>query len=1099
MTEELLFQEALSRFPEEREAFLDQACAGQPQLRAAVEALLAAHAKPGNLLDRSPVGPPETQTPSTAEYFPTPDDPSPPLASTANYSPRTESGAQIAGRYLLVEKIGEGGMGEVWVAKQLEPVKRKVALKLIKAGMDIRAVLQRFEAERQALALMDHPNIARVLDGGLTADRRPFFVMELVNGLPLSRFCDDARLGICGRLELFVAVCQAVQHAHQKGIIHRDLKPSNILVTLIDGKAVPKVIDFGVAKAVGGKLLDESLSTQFGAVVGTLEYMAPEQAGWSGSDIDTRADVYSLGVILYEMLTGLRPLDAKRLQKAAITEMVRIIQEQEPSRPSTRVSTDESAPSLAALRHTEPKKLAALLRGELDWVVMKCLDKQRDRRYETANGLARDIERYLANEVVEARPPSPGYRVRKFVSRHKGQVVATGLVLLALLAGLTAVVVVQTRAKAEITRALENETEANRALGAANASLANANAELARSKAAVQARYDLAVDAIKTFHTGVSEDFLLKEPRFKELRDRLLRSASDFYRKLVALLGKETDIASRRALGQSNFELAELTGKVGRVEAALAAHQATLGVREALAAETGVKGIKADVGRSLTAVANLLYRTGKVDEALAAYRRAESLLAGLAGSDPEARAALARCRTAMTRPLNHAGKAALALAACKLARADLEALATAPGASTDSRRDFAYTLNEFGIVLWQTDKPAEAVPEFRMALLIQQKLAEDDPGNADIRNFLANIHLHLGNVLRETGKVSDAEAEIRGAIAIYQKLADDNRGVNTFRRNLVLAHNDLGFLLDRIGRLSEAETELRTAMAIAQKLTEDNPVDTDVRGLLAQTHRSLGRLLSLAGKLSEAEAEFRAALAIDQKLADDPSKSFFLSCLASSHCNLGHLLFMAGGHAEAEAECRRALAMFQKLVDENPDDAFFRYGAAVSLVDLGDVDRLARRTAEAKSRYERAIAHLERLIQRNPADASYRYSLVCAIRRRGLTLAELGDPAGAAADAGRALGLCDRPGPRLVEELVETACCHAMLGGLAGRAGSGVLAAEGEKEARTSIEWLRRAVAVGYRNGKEIRAESALDPLRDREDFKTLVKELEAKKPEQRP
>jgi hypothetical protein len=275
-----------------------------------------------------------------------------------------------------------------------------------------------------------------VLDGGLTPDRRPFFVMELVNGLPLTRFCDEARLGVRGRLELFASVCQAVQHAHQKGVVHRDLKPANILVTVIDGRGVPKVIDFGVAKAVSGRLTDESLSTQFGAVVGTLEYMAPEQAGFSGEDVDTRADVYSLGVILYELLTGLRPIDARRLREAALTELIRIIKEEEPSRPSARLSTDDSAPSLAALRQTEPKKLTTLLRGELDWVVMKCLEKQRDRRYETANALARDLQRYLADEPVEARPPSAGYRMGKFLRRNKGPVVAAGLIVLALFGGI---------------------------------------------------------------------------------------------------------------------------------------------------------------------------------------------------------------------------------------------------------------------------------------------------------------------------------------------------------------------------------------------------------------------------------------------------------------------------------------------------------------------------------------------------------------------------------------------------------------------------------------------------------------------------------------
>ena len=363
-----------------------------------MRALLAAHEESGGPLEKPAVDPVATVaaierdsgSAPTGEFSSSPPDSSVPVEAggpTREYRGAYAEGVVIADRYILLEKIGEGGMGEVWVAKQTEPVKRKVALKLIKTGMDSRAVLQRFEQERQALAMMDHPNIARVLDGGMTPSGQPFFVMELVNGLPLTQVLRRGQADAHERLELFVPICQAVQHAHQKGIVHRDLKPANILVTIIDGRPVPKVIDFGVAKAIGGKLTDESMSTQFGAVVGTLEYMSPEQAGFSGEDIDTRADIYSLGVILYELLTGLRPIDAKRLKKAALTEMIRIIREEEPSKPSTRLSTDESLPSLAALRQTEPRKLMSLLRGDLDWVVMKCLEKQRDRRYETANGL----------------------------------------------------------------------------------------------------------------------------------------------------------------------------------------------------------------------------------------------------------------------------------------------------------------------------------------------------------------------------------------------------------------------------------------------------------------------------------------------------------------------------------------------------------------------------------------------------------------------------------------------------------------------------------------------------------------------------------------
>ncbi|MFO0810761.1 MAG: tetratricopeptide repeat protein [Gemmataceae bacterium] len=359
-----------------------------------------------------------------------------PVGASEAFGSKVAAGCTLAGRYKLVEEIGEGGMGAVWMAQQTEPVKRTVAVKLIRPGMDSKAVLARFEAERQALALMDHPNIAKVLDAGATPDSRPFFVMELVKGTPITTFCDDRKLTPRERLELFVPVCQAIQHAHQKGVIHRDIKPSNVLVALYDDRPVPKVIDFGVAKATGAALTDHSLMTGFGAVVGTPEYMSPEQAGFNQLDIDTRSDVYALGVLLYELLTGTTPVDRKSLRDAAVLEVLRIVREVEPPRPSEKLSTAEALPTIAANRQTEPAKLAGLFRGELDWVVMKALEKDRARRYETANGLARDLQRYLADEVVEARPPTAGYRVRKFVRRNKGRVAAAALVLLTLVGGI---------------------------------------------------------------------------------------------------------------------------------------------------------------------------------------------------------------------------------------------------------------------------------------------------------------------------------------------------------------------------------------------------------------------------------------------------------------------------------------------------------------------------------------------------------------------------------------------------------------------------------------------------------------------------------------
>jgi len=410
-----LFAEALELPPDQREGFLRGACRSDEQLRQRVEDLLRVHGGASGIL-------------KTEDEL-----------ATFLDAPLREGAGTVIGRYKLLEKIGEGGFGAVYVAEQREPVKRRVALKIIKLGMDTRHVVARFEAERQALALMDHPNIAKVLDAGATEAGRPYFVMELVRGIPITQYCDENHLSADARLKLFLLVCQAIQHAHQKGIIHRDIKPSNILLTVNDGVPVPKVIDFGIAKATQGVLTDKTIYTQFQQFIGTPAYMSPEQADMTSLDIDTRSDIYALGVLLYELLVGKTPFDGKELLMSGLDEMRRTIREKEPVRPSTRLDIlmGEERTTTAKRRGAEMTKLTAMLRGDLDWIVMKCLEKDRTRRYETANGLAADVNRFLQQEPIIARPPTVGYRFQKLVRRNKLAFAAASAVTLTLIAGLS--------------------------------------------------------------------------------------------------------------------------------------------------------------------------------------------------------------------------------------------------------------------------------------------------------------------------------------------------------------------------------------------------------------------------------------------------------------------------------------------------------------------------------------------------------------------------------------------------------------------------------------------------------------------------------------
>ena len=639
--------------PAARAAFLDRECGDNAELRDRVEALLLADDAPPEPRRADATGDFPPGAPATATFgdeAPTP---------TADYPGRDEhAGAVIGGKYTLVEPIGEGGMGSVWRAKQTEPVKRFVAVKLIKPGMDSRQVLARFEAERQALALMDHPHIAKVLDGGVHGGR-PFFVMELVKGVPITEFCDERKLTPHQRLELFVPVCQAIQHAHQKGIIHRDIKPSNVLVALYDDRPVVKVIDFGVAKATGGTLTERTIDTGFGGVVGTPEYMSPEQATFNNLDVDTRSDTYSLGVLLYELLTGSPPFARKDLEQKGLLEMLRVVREEEPPRPSTKLSTAEALPTLSANRGTEPKKLTGLLRSELDWIVMKALEKDRTRRYETANGFAAHVQRYLAGEPVLAHPPSAGYRLKKFVRRNRVQVLAAGLVLVALVAGVvgTTLGLVEARRQADLAHNNEAEAKRQEGIARANEDEAKRQEQIARAQEAEAKRQE----GIAKGETAEKEKALRAETTAK--RDEQQANA-DLWAGLDAMT-------------------AEIVGDSLATQQVVSAEQkkfltTVLPLYQKLAAKAGNDvATRARVARAAYRVGLVEYRLGRKEEGERAVRRARDEYTKLAAESPtvpEYRRVLAVSHVNLGTLLDELGKQAEAAEQYRKALAILEKL-----------------------------------------------------------------------------------------------------------------------------------------------------------------------------------------------------------------------------------------------------------------------------------------------------------------------------------------------------------------------------------------------------------------------------------------
>jgi serine/threonine protein kinase/tetratricopeptide (TPR) repeat protein len=622
---ESLFFTALEKgTAEERAAYLDQACGRDTELRRHVECLLSAQPKVGDFLQR----------------------PSPNPATAVEGVLVFEPPGTLLGPYKLLQQIGEGGMGVVYLAEQTEPVRRKVALKVIKPGLDSGQVLARFEAERQALALMDHPNIARVLDAGATPEGRPYFVMELVKGTPITEFSDQNRLTPRERLELFVPVCHAIQHAHQKGIIHRDIKPSNVLVALYDGQPVPKVIDFGIAKATDQRLTERTLFTRHGQIVGTFEYMSPEQATLDALDVDTRSDVYALGVLLYELLNGTTPLDRERLRQAAFGEILRLIREEEPPRPSTRLSgSGGGLPMIAAYRKTESQKLPKLVRGELDWIAMKALEKDRNRRYETANGLAMDVQRYLRDEPVVACPPSALYRFGKLVRRNRVALTTCTVVALVLLLG-TAVSVWQAVEATEARRLADHRLEQEQQ--------ARANEERQRRAAVEHARkadeQRLLVEsnmilALRTLDHVYSREYITTQDRWptppRWHRGASLEKELAVYEQLAR---KQREIYSdslQFEMAKAEGWLASLYGRLNRLDDAAVAHRRRIATLEKLVQKApAVREYRRELSYGYFWMGYDLRQQGWRAKAEGAWRKCLALARQLAAEAPKDAAAL---------------------------------------------------------------------------------------------------------------------------------------------------------------------------------------------------------------------------------------------------------------------------------------------------------------------------------------------------------------------------------------------------------------------------------------------------------------------------
>ena len=882
-------------------------------------------------------------------------DGSSPRDADATLSPASSelAGDQI-GHYRLLEPLGEGGFGTVWAAEQREPVKRRVALKIIKLGMDTKQVIARFEAERQALAMMDHPNIARVFDAGSTDTGRPFFVMELVRGVPIIEYCDREKLDTKARLDLFTKVCHAIQHAHQKGIIHRDIKPSNVLVTLHDGKPVPKVIDFGIAKATNQELTDKTVYTQHRQMIGTPAYMSPEQAEMSGLDIDTRSDVYSLGVLLYEMLTGTTPFSNEELNSAGLEGMMRMIRDVEPHKPSTRLSSLGETGTRTAQRRRAPdvKRLGLILRGDLDWIVMKCLEKDRTRRYDTANGLAEDIERHLNDEPVSASPPSTGYRLRKFVKRNRGQVAAGTAIVALLVVGIIGTSWGMAWAIDEKTRA--DEQAALATIAAESERLAKLEAEESAQRAIEEARRAEAAEAeaseraeeLQLVADFQAEQLGAIEPQVMGINIR---------RSLLDAVPEEDREAFEDAMGPINFtnlalatleqnifertietiedqfadqplvraqllqSVAETLVPLGLFDLAVGPQESALRIRHD---ELGAEHV--ETIDSMRSLAILQSNRGKVLDAVQTAQTAvEVARRALGDKHPDTLASisiLGFCEALL-------GRRAEAETHLR------EALVGYREALDSGHPDTLTTLFRLGFWLDRWGEPDEAEAYLREALEGRRAaLGERD-------SLTLDVMVQLGSLLRDQRKLDEAEEHIRNAVdGMGRALGDGHPQTSA-------AKAALRELLTEQGRLQSAEILQREILdEYRRSLGDGHPFTVTA---LSQ----LGKVLLDQGKFAEAEPVYREVVARGrQVLGEDHEQTLVY------RMRLFEVIWKQSKWAESEPLVREIIEVLKSEGDAGREDAvIFQQLHAQTLVELD-------RPSEALVVVDEALASATRVL-----------------------------------------------------------------------------------------------------------------------------------------